>query len=94
MSDAYTTPPAKTTEDIERVVSFIRARVTPLRDKFPYDSDEGKAHQALLDMASMIKGSAASEVERGESPEMPHLYLTAAARQWDDHPDFLAKWND
>jgi hypothetical protein len=91
-ADAYTPPPAKTMDDIDKVIAFIKARVTPLRDSAPYTSDEERAHQALLDLTAVLKGAAKSEIARGDDPSMPHFYLTIAARQWDDHPDFLPEW--
>jgi hypothetical protein len=91
-TDAYTPPPAKTMDDIDKVLDFIQARVTPLRDAIPYGSTEERPHQALLDMATVIKGAAQAEIARGDNPSMPHFYLTMAARQWSDHPDFLPEW--
>lgn len=93
MSDVYEMPPAKTRDDITKVIDFITARVKPLRDSASYNSDEGRAYQALLDMAAVLEGAAQSEIERGDNPAMPHFYLAIAARQWSNHPDFLPEWN-
>ena len=93
-ADDYTPPPAKTMDDIDKVGDFIKARVTPLRDAergLPR-SDEERAYQALLDIVTVTKGSAEAEIARGDDPSMPYFYLTIAARQWSDHPDFLPEW--
>jgi hypothetical protein len=90
-ADAYIPPPAKTMDDIDKVIAFIKARVTPLRCA-PYPSDAERAYQALLDLTAVLKGAAQSEITRGDDPSMPHFYLTIAARQWSDHPDFLPEW--
>lgn len=96
MTDAYTPPPAKTMDDIGKVIAFIKARVTPLLNKAEadcrFDSDEVRAYQALLDMAAVMKGSAKAEIAHGDNPSMPHFYLTVAARQWRNHPDFEPDW--
>lgn len=92
MSDGYTLPPAKTMDDINKVIAFIKARVTPLRDNAEYGSDEERAYQAMLDMATVISGSAKAEIDHGDDPAMLHFYLTTAARQWRGHPDFLPEW--
>lgn len=89
---AYEPRPVKTMDDIDPLVDFIRARVKPLRDAAAYESEEKRAHQALLDMVSVMKGSAAAKVKRGGDPEMTHFYLTQAAQEWRDHPDFRATW--
>lgn len=91
-ADAYTPPPAKTMDDIDKVVAFIKARVEPLRSSAPHNSDEERAHQALLDMTTVMTGAARAEIAHGDDPSMPHFYLTTAARQWRDHPDFLPEW--
>lgn len=92
-ADAYTFPPHKTMDDIDKVIDFIRARVKPLRDGIPYGSTEQRAHQALLDMVTVIKGVAQAQIRNGDDPDMPHFYLKIAARQWSDHPDFLPEWH-
>lgn len=94
MPDTYTPPPAKTMDDIDKVHDFIHARVTPLRDKAQPGSDEERAYQALLDMATVIKGAAQFAVARGDNPSMSHFDLCIAARQWQDHPDFLPEWKN
>jgi hypothetical protein len=81
-------------DDIDKVRDFIKARVTPLRDKAEPNSDEERAYQALLDMATVTRGAAQSEVRGGEDPSMPHFYLCIAAQQWHDHPDFLPAWKN
>lgn len=91
-ADAYTPPPAKTMDDINKVADFIKARVWPLPNTVPPNSDQERAFQALLDLLAVLKGSAQSEVARGDDPSMEHFYLTIAARQWNDHPDFLPEW--
>ena len=92
MTEPYTLPPAKTMDDIEKVISFIEARVKPLRDKAPYNSDTERSHQALLDMVTVTRGVAQSEISHGADPVMPYFHLTIAARQWRHHPDFLPQW--
>jgi hypothetical protein len=94
VADTYTPPPDKTMNDIDKVISFIKARVTPLRDSAPHSSDEERSYQALLDLTAVLKGAAQSEIARGDDPSMPHFYLTIAARQWSDHPDFLPEWKN
>lgn len=94
MSDAYTLPPTKTMDDIDKVIAFIKARVVPLRAKAEAGSDEERAYQALLDMTTVIKGAARQEIEHGSDPSMPHFYLCIAAQQWRTHPDFLPEWRD
>lgn len=89
MTGSYTPPLAKTMDDIDKVRDFINARVTPLRDNAEPGSDEERAYQALLDMATVIKGAAQAAIERGANPSMPHFDLCIAAKQWHDHPDFL-----
>lgn len=88
----YTPPPARTQEDIDALVSFIQARVKPLRDAAQYDSEEHKALQALLDLSVYIRGSAESELARGDEPYMQFHYLALVTRQWDGHPDFQSAW--
>lgn len=92
MPDTYTPPPAKTMDDIDKVIAFIKARVTPLLNKAEFGSDEGRAYQALLDLTAVTRGAAQAEIKHGDDPSMPHFYLTVAARQWHDHPDFLPEW--
>lgn len=91
-ADDYTPPPTKTMDDIDKVRDFINARVKPLRDKAEPGSDEERAYQALLDVATVIKGAARSEIENSDDPSMPHFYLCIAAQQWRNHPDFLPEW--
>ena len=91
-ADAYTPPPAKTMDDIDKVADFIEARVRPLRDTIPFKSDQERSLQALLDLLVVLKASARSDIERGEDPSMQHFQLTIAACQWQDHPDFLPEW--
>jgi hypothetical protein len=91
-ADAYTPPPAKTMDDINKVADFIKARVWPLRDTVPFKSDQERAFQALLDLLAMIRGSARSDIEHGEDPSVQHFQLVTAARMWSDHPDFLPEW--
>jgi hypothetical protein len=91
-ADAYTPPPAKTMDDIDKVADFIKARVEPLHSGVPYNSDEGRAYQALLDMVTVTQGAAQAEIKRGDDPRMPYFYLTVAARQWRKHPNFLPEW--
>ncbi|GAX57354.1 hypothetical protein [Streptomyces olivochromogenes] len=93
-ADAYTPPLAKTMDDIDKVIDFINARVKPLRDAIPYSSTEDRPHQALLDMTTVIKGAAQAEIARGDNPSTLHFFLTIAARQWRDHPDFLPEWKN
>lgn len=93
-TDDYTPPPTKTMDDIDKVRDFIKARVTPLRNKAEPGSDEERAYQALLDMATVIGGVAQSEITHGDDPSMPHFYLSIAAQQWRTHPDFLPAWKN
>jgi hypothetical protein len=91
--DAARTPrPAKTMDDIDQIATFIRARVEPLRYSAEVNSDEERAHQALLDIALVAQGVAQADVVRGDTPTMPFFYLLMAARQWRDHPEFLPEW--
>jgi hypothetical protein len=92
VTDAYIPPPAKTMDDIDKVIDFIKARVTPLRDSARGDSDDERAHQALLDLTTVLRASAQAQIDRSDNPAMLHFYLTIAARQWDDHPDYLPEW--
>lgn len=94
MPDAYTPPPAKTMDDIDKVRDFINARVKLLRAKAEPGSDEERAYQAFLDMTTVIKGAAQAEIRNGDDPSMPHFYLCIAAQQWRDHPDFLPEWKN
>ena len=94
MPDTYIPPPAKTMNDIDKVIDFIKARVKPLRARVPNGSDEERAYQALLDVATVLRGSAQSEITRAEDPSMQYFYLTIAAQQWYDHPDFLPAWRN
>lgn len=88
----YTPFPDYNQEDIEALVSFIQARVRPLRDAARYDSEDFKAFQALLDVTVHLKGAAQSELNRGDSPSLEFHHLALVARQWDDHADFLPAW--
>ncbi|MBP5918688.1 hypothetical protein F3K34_43680 [Streptomyces sp. LBUM 1486] len=90
--DTYTPPPAKTMDDINALVAFIKARVQPLRDAVLSDTEEYKAFQALLDITVYTKGSAESEIEHGDSPSLQFHHLAMTASRWDDHPDFLPAW--
>lgn len=83
----------RTAEDIYALVAFIQDRVKPLRDGARYDTEEHKALQALLDLAVYIKGSAESELARGDEPYMQFHYLALVSRQWDGHPDFQSAWD-
>jgi hypothetical protein len=89
----YTPPPPRTQEDIDALVSFIQDRVKPLRDAARYDTEERKALQALLDLSAYIKGSAESELARGDEPYMQFHYLALVARQWDGDSDFQSAWD-
>lgn len=89
---AYTPPPPRTIEDVEDLVSFIRARVTPLRDAARYDSEEFRAFQSLIDVAVFMHGAAKSVALRGESLAMEYYYLTQIAAQWRAHADFKQSW--
>jgi hypothetical protein len=89
----YTPPPPHTQEDIDALVSFIQARVKPLRDAARYDTEEHKALQALLDLTVYILGSAQAVLARGDDPHMEFHYLALVARQWQDHPDFQPAWD-
>ena len=80
-------------DDIDKVRDFIKARVTPLRDA-SYDAEDRKALQALLDLATVTRGVAESQIRSGEDPVLPYFYLCTAARQWHDHPDFLPEWKN
>ncbi|MCL8016956.1 hypothetical protein [Streptomyces sp. AS02] len=91
-SDACTPPPAKSMDDIDKVVDFIRARVRPLRDSASPNSDQERALQALLDLLIMLRVSAQEGIKRGDDPSMQHFYLVTSARQWRGHPDFLPEW--
>jgi hypothetical protein len=91
--DTYLPPPPRTQEDIDALVAFIQARVKPLRDAARYDGEEYKALQALLDLTVYIKGSAESELARGDEPYMQFHYLALVTRQWNDHPDFQPAWD-
>jgi hypothetical protein len=89
----YTPEPPRSQEDIDALVAFIQARVGPLRDAARYDSEEGRAFQALLDLALYIKGVAQSELSHGDDPSMPFHYLALAARRWGTHSDFQPTWD-
>ena len=89
---AYTPPPPRTIEDVEDLVSFIQARVTPLRDAARYNSEEFRAFQSLIDVAAFMLGAAQSVSLRGESPAMEYYYLAQIARRWHDHTDFKQSW--
>ncbi|WP_399559576.1 hypothetical protein OIA45_49030 (plasmid) [Streptomyces chartreusis] len=89
----YTPQPPRTQGDIDALVSFVQARVKPLRDAARYDSEECKAFQALLDLTVYVKGSAEWELSRGEDPSMQFHYLALITRQWDEHPDFQRSWD-
>lgn len=89
----YTPQPPRTQADIDALVSFIQARVRPLRDAAQHRSEEYKAFQALLDLAVYVKGSAEWELSRGEDPSMQFHYLALITRQWEAHPDFQLAWD-
>lgn len=89
---AHTPPHAKTMNDIDKLATFIRARVEHLRYSAEVNSDEERSHQALLDIVMVAQGAAQAEVMRGDNPAMPFFYLSIAARQWRDHPEFLPEW--
>ncbi|KPI31363.1 hypothetical protein OV320_2579 [Actinobacteria bacterium OV320] len=94
MTEPFEMPPAKTMDDINKVADFIKARVEPLRASAKYDSDQRRAHQALLDMVSVAQGSAWAETARGDDPRMEYFFLATAAREWRGHPDFLPEWKN
>lgn len=73
------------------VVSFITARIEPLRRK-TYDTDIEPALVALLDIVHSIWGAADAKITRGEPAgfELHQLYLIA--RQWREHADYRREW--
>ena len=85
----------RTLEEVTALEAFIRARVTPLRDADdrPYNADEQRAVQALLDVCTVMLGGAGHRAKAGQNIDTVHFYLYTAARQWRDHPDFLPEWN-
>lgn len=88
--DIYT---PRTRDEIDALVSFIRARVKPLRDGALSDTDEYKVSQALLDITAHILGVAQSVLARDDDPSVEYSHLALMAQRWDDHPDFQAAWS-
>lgn len=78
---------------MDELVSFLQARVKPLRDAARHRSEEQMAFQGLLDLSAYMKGSAEWELEQGKSPSMQFHYLAVIARQWHAHPDFQLSWD-
>lgn len=73
------------------VVSFITARIEPLRRK-TYDANIDPALVALLDIVHSVWGAADAKIARGEPAgfELHQLYLIA--RQWREHADYRSEW--
>lgn len=88
----YTPPPHFTQQEIDALVSFIQARVKPLRHTADYRSEEFKAFQGILTVAPYMKGIAAAEIRGGVDPSIMFHCLALIANQWDDHPDFQPSW--
>jgi hypothetical protein len=72
-----TVPPS--IEDFDSIISFITARLEPLR-RSSYDSEMEPALAAEVEMRD--RQSAAFEFHQ----------LHLIARRWRDHPDYQKKW--
>lgn len=73
------------------VVSFITARIEPLRRK-TYDTDLEPALVGLLDIVHSIWGAADAKLARGERAAFELHQLHLIARQWREHVDYRAEW--
>lgn len=90
-SSTHTPKSGPTAEDFDLVISFITARLEPLRRK-SYDTDMEPALVGLADIVHSIYGSAASKLEAGNRAGWEMHQLNVIARRWRDHPDYRGEW--
>ncbi|MFF1358732.1 hypothetical protein [Streptomyces sp. NPDC058297] len=82
----HTPEPGPTAEDFDHIISFITARLEPLRRE-SYDTDMEPALVGLTDVIHTIHGSADSKRSAGSRASLELGHLNVIARGWRDHPD-------
>jgi hypothetical protein len=87
----YTPSPGPTAEDFDQIISFITARLEPLRRK-SYDTDMEPALVGLTDIIHTIHGAAEHKIQSGKRAGMELHQLNVIARRWRDHSDYKATW--
>lgn len=96
MDDETATDPAAeySEQRFAELAKFLFARIDPLLLSRPVDTETDRAFQALNDVLRALLGQARAYREWDNEPALAGSWdtLTAIARQWNDHPDFLPVW--
>lgn len=86
-----TAPPSPSIEDFDSIISFITARMEPLR-RNSHNSDMEPALVGFGDLVHSIYGAAEAKMRNGQRATFEFHQLHLAARWWRDHPDYPQKW--